>query len=465
MAEGREPPSRGRVLSAVMFSPRGGSAHVARGLATELPGAGWEVTLVSGSRSDLDEGDARSFYAGLDPWMVDFAPALRSADPLAYAGGVHSAPIHPSFEDRPGAPDRVFAALDGDALERQVRAWATVLEAAGAARHDVLHLHHLTPINEAAARVAPDVPIVGQLHGTELLMLERIEAGAPEGWGHAGAWAARLGEWARRCRRLLLAPGAIERARRLVGVEGDRLVATGNGVDVGRFARREIDRAKHWRRHLDGERTERGIERGPGTSIDLGPLVEGVVMIYVGRFTAVKNLPALIGAFARARPTFRRPAALVLVGGHPGEWEGEHPAETIRRTGARDVHLAGWHAHAELADFFNAADVVVLASEREQFGQVLVEGMACGLPAIATRSEGPASIVADGETGWLVPQADEGALAEGLAEAVNDEFERRRRGAAAARSVAHRYGWDRVAAGVAEAFEDARSAAQADAAV
>ena len=48
----------------------------------------------------------------------------------------------------------------------------------------MLHLHHLTPLNEAAARVAPDVPVVGHLHGTELLMLEAIEAD-PERWAHA----------------------------------------------------------------------------------------------------------------------------------------------------------------------------------------------------------------------------------------------------------------------------------------
>ena len=55
----------------------------------------------------------------------------------------------------------------------------------------MLHLHHLTPLNEAAARVAPHVPVVGQLNGTELLMLKRIAAGAPPG----RALAARIRAW------------------------------------------------------------------------------------------------------------------------------------------------------------------------------------------------------------------------------------------------------------------------------
>ena len=69
-------------------------------------------------------------------------------------------------------------------------AWCRALQSVGAANADVLHLHHLTPINEAAARVAPGVPIVGHLHGTELLMLEAIETD-PERWEHGRAPLAR----------------------------------------------------------------------------------------------------------------------------------------------------------------------------------------------------------------------------------------------------------------------------------
>src|SRR5207244_3748182 len=69
------------------------------------------------------------------------------------------------YEDRPGAPDRVFATVDNPTYEHLVASWARVLRQAGAATADILHLHHLTPLNEAAARVAPDVPVVGHLMG------------------------------------------------------------------------------------------------------------------------------------------------------------------------------------------------------------------------------------------------------------------------------------------------------------
>src|SRR3954469_10197324 len=218
-----------------MFFPRGGSAHVARALARELPQHGWDVTIVSGSGAG--HGDARTFYAGLDVHPVDFD-----------AG---DAPLHPSFEDRPGAEDVVFAALDDEAFERHTAAWAHALEEAGAADHDVLHLHHLTPLHEAAARVAPGVPVVAHLHGTELLMLERIAAGAPASWTHAGEWAARMRRWAARAQRLvLLSPSQIDRVEALLGVGAERCVVCPNGFDPDRFAPREIDRAAHWREHL-----------------------------------------------------------------------------------------------------------------------------------------------------------------------------------------------------------------------
>jgi glycosyltransferase involved in cell wall biosynthesis len=144
----------------------------------------------------------------------------------------------------------------------------------------------------------------------------------------------------------------------------------------------------------------------------------------VGRFTAVKRLDRLIAAFARARPRFARPAGLVLVGGHPGEWEGEHPARVAGRLGVPDVFLAGWRGHDELPSFLSAADAVVMSSEREQFGLVLIEGMACGLPAVATRSLGPATIVEDGRTGWLVELGDQTALEAALTAVVDDPRER-----------------------------------------
>jgi glycosyltransferase involved in cell wall biosynthesis len=185
---------------------------------------------------------------------------------------------------------------------------------------------------------------------------------------------------------------------------------------------------------------------------DLDVLSDGTVLLYVGRYTAVKRVGLLVRAHARALEQYTRPAALVLVGGFPDEWEGEHPLEAVEATGACDVFLAGWHEHDELPAFLNASDVVVLPSVREKFGLVLVEGMACGLPAIAVDAHGPSLIVDDGRTGWLVPPDDEAALAAALVDAVNHPEERRRRGDAAWTVARERWSWPALAQRVAEVY-------------
>ena len=386
--------------------------------------------------------DARSFYAGIDLHTMDFTAALRSADPMGYAGVAGEGPAHPSFEDRPGAADRVFAALDDAAYRRQVDAWARELRAVGAAAADVLHLHHLTPLNAAAARAAPGVPIVGA-PARHRAVDARGDRG---GLGHALAVRGGLGGapadvgGARR-RGSSSRPATASARSRCSGVDGDRVVTLPNGFDPMLF------------RPLDGRpplgvavacwstrRADGGRARSRGASAtaagDVGALMRGPVILYVGRFTEVKRLTLLLEAFAEARPRMAAPASLVLVGGHPGEWEGEHPAETIERLGLSGVHLAGWHDQSELPELLAACDLLVLPSARESFGQVIVEAMACGVPAVAAASLGPAHIIEPGETGWLFGVDDRAALTGALVDAVNG-----RPSARGGRSAASRSRW------------------------
>jgi glycosyltransferase involved in cell wall biosynthesis len=422
---------------------------VTRALAHGLGDRGVDVTLLAGSRHDLGTlSDARAFYAGIHLHEVDFTPALGSSDPTAGRDGGGVAPLQPSYEDRPSAPDRVFAALDDAAYEQQIRAWSRALRAVDAARADVLHLHHLTPLNAAAARVAGEVPVVAHLHGTELLMLEAIAAGAPASWVHAERWAERLRKWAATCARLIVAPGNRARAATVLGLAPDRFVTLANGFDPLSFRPLTVDRREVWRRVLVDE--PRGWRPGmaPGSvryderMVDV--MARGPVIAYVGRFTEVKRLQLLLEAYSAARCRMATPASLVLVGGHPGEWEGEHPADVIDRLGLPDVMLAGWHDQSELPDLLAASDVLVLPSARESFGQVLVEAMACGVAPIAAASNGPATIIDHGETGWLFPVDDRAALTESLVHAINRPAERARRARLAEQAALDRFTWPAV---------------------
>jgi glycosyltransferase involved in cell wall biosynthesis len=450
-----------RVLMALMFFPRGGSAQVARYMARALPAVGWDVTLLAGSLGAPGEStNAATFFGrGMDVHAVDYTEARSAPDPL-----LADPPFHPSFEDRTGAPDRVFARVDDATYEHLVSAWERALRDAGAAGADLLHLHHLTPLNEAAARAFPDRPVVGHLHGTEVLMLNEIAAGPPPGWDHADAWAERLRAWAQRCARLLvLSPDAAARAPALLGVDPAKVVPAPNGFDPSVFDRRPLTGGKRlrlWREWLVDEPRgwdedgEPGSVRYPAGEVTEAFADGNPVLLYVGRYTEVKRIPLLIRAHARARERFDRRAPLVLLGGHPGEWEGHHPLAVVRESGARDVFLAGWHGHDDLPLGLNASDLVVLPSVHEQFGQVLVEGMACGLPAIAVNAHGPATIVEPGETGWLVPPDDEDALCEALIQAVNDGGLRQKLGEAAYVRSRERYSWPVLAERVARVYDE-----------
>src|SRR6266699_3345998 len=282
--DGRAPDALGLVVSALFFFPRGGSAQVTRSLARALPAAGWQPTLATGSLGQPGEPThAASFFAGIDVQTLDYSAALELAEPLAAP-----LPFQPSYEDRPDAPDRIFAAVDDAAYERFVAAWI-------------------------------------QLHGTELAMLRTIEAGAPPGWRYARAWGRRLRAWARRCALLVVPPGAEADAALLLGLERAKLLGLPSGVELERFSRRplaEDERLAFWRRWLV-EQPRGWDESGRPGSIayrdeELAPFRSGgPVFLYIGRYTAVKRLPLLISAHARAVERLGRPAPLVLVGGHP----------------------------------------------------------------------------------------------------------------------------------------------------
>lgn len=448
-----------------MFFPRGGSAQVVRYLARALVARGWATRVVSGSLGPPDApGNAEAFFGPeIDLVPVAYDAALATPDPL-----LASPPMHPSYEDRSGAPDRVFAALDDAVAEHLTAEWARILGTPGVLDGvELAHLHHLTPIHEAMARLRPEMPVVTHLHGTELLMLDEADQGAD--WPHERAWRARMLGWARGSAEVIVGsePSRVD-AERLLDIDPDRITVVPNGVDLRIFDGPRATAAQ--RAALFAEwlcASPRGWSPAhpePGglryTERQIAPLVDpdAVVLLFAGRFTAVKRAALLVRAHARARAELGRPLPLLFVGGAPGEWEGEHPADAAARSPVGDeVFFAGWRTHAELARVLACVDVMALPSVAERFGQVYVEAMAMGVPVIACRAAAPPTYIDDDpgspeRSGWLVPPDDEEALARTLVAAVSDPGERALRGANGRRLARGRFGWDRVAAAVAEVY-------------
>ena len=175
----------------------------------------------------------------------------------------------------------------------------------------------------------------------------------------------------------------------------------------------------------------------------------GLKLLAVGRLSHYKGFDVLLDALARI------PAAnLLLVG------DGECAASLRERAvhldlGARIAFTSRLDDGA-LASAYAQADAFVLPSldRSEAFGLVLLEAMRAGVPVVASgvRGSGIGHVVADGETGLLVPPGDASALAGALARLADDAALRRRFGEAGQRRWHERFTLDRSARSVLDLY-------------
>jgi glycosyltransferase involved in cell wall biosynthesis len=243
-----------------------------------------------------------------------------------------------------------------------------------------------------------------------------------------------------------------------------------NGVDTEYFRRLDLtarERLALLRRWLVDD--PRGWDESgrPGTvrysladlSAFAGSTGVHPVLLYVGRFTAVKRLPLLLRAYSRVRSRLGSVAPLLVWGGYPGEWEGEHPYSLVTRQRIEGVFFVGWRGHEDLRLGLCCADLLVAPSVGEAFGSVYLEAMSAGLPVVATRTGGPPTFLnldMRSPEGWLIPPDDEDALVEVLINALTCPTERLARADAAHALVRPGYSWRAIADKVAGVYEAVR---------
>ncbi|MGI0053075.1 MAG: glycosyltransferase family 4 protein [Thermoplasmata archaeon] len=160
-----------------------------------------------------------------------------------------------------------------------------------------------------------------------------------------------------------------------------------------------------------------GEEAEPEGGAYLARLPDGF-WLYAGRIAENKGLEFLLEAYARVAPADRRP--LVLMGKDWGE--GPRLQEQARRLGVDG--LLTWLGHVperrEYRAVFRRSEALVLPSEYEAFGFVLMEAMAVQRPIVATRVGAVPEVLEEGRIGELVRFGDVPALTEALTRLTRD---------------------------------------------
>jgi phosphatidyl-myo-inositol alpha-mannosyltransferase len=171
-------------------------------------------------------------------------------------------------------------------------------------------------------------------------------------------------------------------------------------------------------------------------------------VVFIGRNEQRKGLHVLLRAWPEVAA--RTGARLRVVGADPlsVRWLARRQALSLDA-----VDLLGVLSEEELTQELQRASLLAApALGGESFGMVLTRAFACATPAVASDIEGYAA-VATPESAVLVPPGDPRALAAALVEVLEDEPRRRALGEAA-RKVAERYSWDRIARRLAEVYEE-----------
>lgn len=267
---------------------------------------------------------------------------------------------------------------------------------------DVIDAHYFYPDGVAAAWLAKalDVPFVVTSRGTDLNVLANFPRVRQQ-----ILWAAE------RASAVITVSGALRQRAIEVGISDKKIAVLRNGVDLEQFAPQDRDAAR----------------RQFGAS--------GFTIVSVGNLVPLKGHDLTIEAVA-SMPD----CTLLIAGGGPLR---EALGARAAALGVADrVKLLGEVPHGQLSRLYSAADVSVLMSEREGWANVLLESMACGTAAVATRVGGNAEAITTPAAGLLLGERSSRALADALRvfrQTPNDR--------AATRRHAEAFGWGAVAAG------------------
>jgi glycosyltransferase involved in cell wall biosynthesis len=176
-------------------------------------------------------------------------------------------------------------------------------------------------------------------------------------------------------------------------------------------------------------------------------------LLACGRFMAKKNFHGLIDAFADAIARQDTGHDLVILGDGP---ERARLEETSRNRGMeRRIHLPGFRSYDALPDYYGLADGFAHVATSEQWGLVVNEAAASGLPLVVSRPTGAAALVHEARNGFLVDPDNRAEVSQALDRLMGASRESREEMGKESRRIVDDWGPRRFAQGLKEACEHA----------
>ena len=285
---------------------------------------------------------------------------------------------------------------------------------------DLIDAHYFYPDGVAASRLAAElgIPFTCTARGTDVNQIPMISE-----FGRQAVL-----DVARRASMSITVCEALRQELINLGADGSKVTTLRNGVDLENFHTPTTSR--------ESLKQKFGIPTDAPLVVSVGGLVERK-----GHHLTIDAVAELEGVHLLIAGTGAEQSALEA---------------RIEGLGVEDrVKLVGALPHQELADFFGAADLSVLASSREGWANVLLESMACGTPVVATSVWGTPEVVAVPEAGLLAMERNAKTLRTQIDALLNTLPDR-----AATRTYAEKFSWDDTIEGVIDVFKTAVSNAK-----
>lgn len=164
------------------------------------------------------------------------------------------------------------------------------------------------------------------------------------------------------------------------------------------------------------------------------------ILLYLGGLKPRKNLPFLLEVFARLPEN-----NCILVFGGAGSEEPKLKLMAKQLGVSSRVRFAGYVKEEEKVPLYNLADIFLFPTEREGFGMVAAEAMACGIPVVASNVTSLPEVVINGRTGLLPRVNDHRLWVDAISRLIRDPKLRHKMGREGRKHVLANFSWRKLA--------------------